>query len=206
MPTGYTAGIIDGTTETFQDFATQCMRAFGATIHMRDENADKAYEPRTPSDYHTEELQSAKEKLQRAEKMTDGELMELRKKEIEDSIKYHKERIVKTNAARKKLDEFLSKAKEFKAPTSDHEGIAKFMIEQIETTIAHDGSTKYHDEGLSKEQVELKNLDANNIRFTLMEDARKSITYHLKEYNEDLKRCADSNRWVEVYLKALPKT
>ena len=30
MPTGYTAGIIDGKTETFQDFEKQCMRAFGA--------------------------------------------------------------------------------------------------------------------------------------------------------------------------------
>ena len=29
MATGYTAGIIDGKTETFQDFAKQCMRAFG---------------------------------------------------------------------------------------------------------------------------------------------------------------------------------
>ena len=46
MPTGYTAGIIDGKTETFQDFAKQCMRAFGVTIHMRDENMDKGYELR----------------------------------------------------------------------------------------------------------------------------------------------------------------
>ena len=63
MPTGYTAGIIDGKTETFQEFAKQCMRAFGATIHMRDENMDKEYEPRTPSDYHTKALEEAKEKL-----------------------------------------------------------------------------------------------------------------------------------------------
>ena len=45
MPTGYTAGIIDGKTETFQEFAKQCMRNFGACIHMRDENMGKEYEP-----------------------------------------------------------------------------------------------------------------------------------------------------------------
>ena len=58
MPTGYTEGIIDGKTETFQDFAKQCMRAFGATIHMRDEDMEAEITPRTPSDYSSKEIES----------------------------------------------------------------------------------------------------------------------------------------------------
>ncbi len=60
MPTGYTAGILDGKITTFQQFAKQCMRAFGATIHMRDDDMDAEITPRTPSDYYSKEIEKAK--------------------------------------------------------------------------------------------------------------------------------------------------
>jgi len=203
MPTGYTAGIIDGTTETFQDFAKQCMRAFGATIHMRDESMDKEYEPRTPSDYHTKALKTANEKLKQAEKLTDSEIIASRKKQIEESRNYHTKRIDEIKKARIKLDEFLTKAKDFKPPTKEHEGIAKFMIEQIETTINHDGDTKYHDDELSKIDSELKNINASDIRKDMMADAKRDIEYHTKEHSSELKRCEDSNKWVTDLLAVL---
>ena len=203
MPTGYTAGIIDGKTETFQDFAKLCMKAFGACIHMRDENMNKEYEPRVPSDYHTNALQEAKEKLKQAETFTDAELIEMRIKKLEESKKYHLESIAKTKIARAKLEEFLTKAIEFKAPTPDHEGFRKFMIEQLQSTIDFDGKTNYHDEALPQIEMELKNINANQIRFTLIADANKDISYHLKEHKEELKRCAESNAWVETLLCSL---
>ena len=203
MPTGYTVGIIDGKTATFQDFAKQCMRAFGATIHMRDENMDKEYEPRTPSDYHTEALEKAKEKLKQAETLTDAELIEMRTKELEETKKFHLESIAKIKVTRAKLEEFLAKAIEFKAPTPEHEGLRKFMIEQLQSTIDFDGKTDYHDKALPQVEMELKNIDANQIRFSMIADANKDITYHLKEYKEELKRCAESNAWVETLLGSL---
>ena len=203
MPTGYTAGIIDGKTETFQDFAKQCMKAFGACIHMRDESIDKEYEPRTPSDYHTKALEKAKEKLKQAETFTNAELIEMRTKELEESKKYHLESIAKTKIARAKLEEFLTKAIELKAPTPDHEGFRKFMIEQLDSTIDFDCKTDYHDKALSEIEMELKNVDANQIRFSMIADANKDIAYHLKEHKEELKRCAESNAWVETLLGAL---
>ena len=203
MPTGYTAGIIDGKTETFQDFAKQCMRAFGATIHMRDEDMDKEYEPRTPSDYHTKALKRAKEKLKQAETFTDTELIEMRTKELEESKKHHLESIAKTKIARAKLEEFLAKAIEFKAPTPEHEGLRQFMIEQLQSTIDFDGKTDYYDKALLQVEIELKNIDANQIRSTLIADANKDIAYHLKEHKAELKRCAESNAWVETLLGSL---
>ena len=38
MPTGYTAGILEG--ETFEQYALQCAKAFGALVMMRDEPSD----------------------------------------------------------------------------------------------------------------------------------------------------------------------
>ncbi len=203
MPTGYTAGIIDGKTETFQDFAKQCMRAFGVTIHMRDENMDKEYEPITPSDYHTKALEEAKEKLKQAENLTDAELIEMRTKELEESKKFHLESIAKIKVTRAKLEEFLAKAIEFKAPTPEHEELRKFMIEQLQSTIDFDGKTDYHDKALPEIQMELNNIDANQIRFSMIADANTDITYHLKNHKEELKRCAQSNAWVETLLGSL---
>ncbi len=203
MPTGYTAGIIDGTTKTFQDFAKQCMRQFGALIHMRDENMDKEYEPSELSNYHNEQLQKAKESLQRAEKLTDFELIEMREKELKKDKKYLIKRIKETKIVRIKLDNFLEKAKLFTPPTEEHEGIANFMVEQLESTINHDGETKYYDERLTDVYLQLKNINANTTRFSLIENANKDIKYHLKGKREDFKRCYDSNKWVTDFLLAL---
>jgi len=46
MPTGYTQGILDGTTKDFKEFAKHCMKAFGACVHMRDDDMKKEYEER----------------------------------------------------------------------------------------------------------------------------------------------------------------
>ncbi|WP_428743197.1 hypothetical protein [Tenacibaculum sp.] len=203
MPTGYTAGIIDGTTETFQDFAKQCMRAFGATIHMRDESMDKEYEPRIPSDYHTKALKTANEKLRQAETLTDSEIIENRKAHIVKNKAYYLKRIEETKKAKERLDLFLEKAKAFNPPTKDHEGIAKFMIEQIETTIDHDGSTKYYDDELAKIDAQLSDINADKIRTEMIADAKRDIEYHTKEHNAELKRCEDSNKWVNDLLSVL---
>lgn len=203
MPTGYTAGIIDGKIKTFQEFAKHCMRAFGATIHMRDESMDKEYEPMTPSDYHTKAVEEAKERLKQAETLTDAELIEMRTKKLEKSKKYHLESIAKAKTVRAKLEKFLAQAIEFKAPTPEHEGLRKFMIEQLQSTIDFDGKTDYHDEALAEIQMELKNIDAKQIRCSMIDDANEDIAYHLKIHEEDLKSCAESNAWVETLLDSL---
>jgi|GEM_PF-828459 len=203
MPTGYTAGIIDGKTETFQDFVKLCMKAFGACVHMRDENINKEYEPRTPSDYHLKALEKAKEKLKQANTFTDVELIDMRTKELEESKKSYIEIIAKTKIVRAKLEEFLIKAIAFKAPTPDHNGLKKFMIEQLQTTIDLDGKTEYYDEALSEVEMKLKNIDAKQIRLSLIDNAKENIHYHLKAYKEEHKSCAKSNAWVEILLKAL---
>lgn len=203
MPTGYTAGIVNGTITTFPQFVKQCMRAFGATIYMRDEDLDKEYELRIPSNYHIDALNIAKEKLKQAETLTDAELIEMYTKELEESKKYHLESIINQEIAENKLKEFLTKAIEFKAPTSEHEGLRKFMIEQLQLTIDSDCKNLYHYEKLQQIETDLKNINVNKIRIDLINKEKENIEYHLREYTIELKRCTDSNLWVEQLLKSL---
>ncbi len=203
MPTGYTAGIISGETKTFQDFAKQCMRAFGATIHMRDESMDKKYEPRTPSDYHTKEIEKLKKRLEIANTYSDENLIDLKKTELEKELEYHNNRITEIKESKLKLETFLESSVEYNAPTPEHEGIKIFMIDQIKKTIDFDCSTEYHDKKVSEISTQLQNLNANIIRFEMLKTIQEDIDYHVKEHNAEVKRCAESNQWVEAFLSSL---
>ena len=206
MPTGYTAGLLDGTINTFPDFAKLCMRNFGATIHMRDENMDTEYEPRTPSDYHSNALSEARRELENAESVSDEELIKARKKELLKSKKYHLAQIEENDANKIKLEGLIKDIEAWAPPTEEHNGIKQFMIQQIESTLDYDCSTDYHKKELQYIKQKLDNVNANVIRADIVETANKDIAYHLKEYKEELKRCAGANQWVEDLMNSLPKT
>lgn len=203
MPTGYTLGIIDGTITTFKQFATSCVRAFGATIHMRDEPMDKKYVKREPSDYHIKALEKANKELDKLNKLSDYKIMEQRKKELVDGKPYHWEAINKIKENQKKLSALLAEAYSYTPPTPDHEGIRSFMIEQLQTTMKFDGDTSYHEEKLSSIDHEIENMKAEDVRASLVEKINEDIAYHTKEYQEELKRCEVSNKWMEDFMKSI---
>ncbi len=203
MPTGYTQGILDGSTKTFNDFAKLCMRAFGATIHMRDDSLDAEYVPDKPSEYHLKAIEQALQLLDDSKNLSDEEIIARRKANLEESKTYHLQSIEKAKEGLLKLTDFLEKAKEYEPPTYDHVGIKKFMIEQITGTIDWDTKTKYHDEALEKINAELSNLNAGDIRNGMKATAIKDLAYHETEHQKDIERIESRNKWVEDYINSL---
>ncbi|MES2285803.1 MAG: hypothetical protein V4547_08965 [Bacteroidota bacterium] len=203
MPTGYTAGILDGKITTFPQFAKQCMRAFGATIHMRDENSDVEYIKREPSDYHTKGISKAKKSLNDAKALIDKSIVAARKSELKKSRKYHIESIEKAKSNTKKMNAILKEVNDWQPPTPEHYELKVFMIDQIVKTIDFDCGTKYHDEYLLKIESELIGINAKTIREESIVQANKDLEYHTKEYEKDLKRCEYSNKWVTDLLNSI---
>lgn len=203
MPTGYTAGIIDGKIKNFKQFATLCMRAFGATIHMRDDGLDAPYEPRTPTDYHTKAIAEANDLLKKANELSDEDVVKERKEKLLADKKYYLESISKTKQNLESLDKILKDVEEYEPPTSEHTGIKDFMINQIKETLKFDGSTRYAEERLSEITKELENINAAEVRKGMIEQANKDLGYHTEEQNKELERCANSNKWVEEFLHSL---
>ena len=71
MPTGYTCDVVSGKIDTFEKFALQCARAFGATITMRDDPFDAPIpEKFEPSDYNLKRLIEVKHELKRLQSLT----------------------------------------------------------------------------------------------------------------------------------------
>lgn len=205
MPTGYTAGILDGKINSFPQFAKQCMRAFGATIHMRDDDMDMEYQERTPSDSHTKALVTAKQSLYDAKHLPDEVIVANKKKELEESKQYHLKNIEEAKVNFKKMNEILKEINEWQPPTSEHTGIKDFMADQITQTINFDCKTKYHDEALDNIELELLSLNAKQVREEMIAKSNKDIEYHTKEYNKDVARCDNSNKWVKDFVNSLPK-
>ena len=201
MPTGYTAGILDGTTKDFNQFAKHCSRAY--IMHLRDEPMDSEYKKREVSDYHIKEIEKAKAELKQADSLSDEELIIQEKNRLIDSKKYHLDREEKIKNDKIKLESFLEKAKSYIPPTEKHQGIADFMIEQLEKTIEFDCNSNYHIDELKTIDSKIEKVNADDIRSEMKVKATKDIAYHTKEHEADVKRCREHNQWYEDFIKSL---
>ena len=206
MPTGYTAGIIDGEITTFEQFATQCTRAFGATIHMRDNPLGSPYEPRTPSEYYTNSLQSQREELERMELLTDEDIVREFESSMRDNLEYHEKGMEKDRANLEKLNSILSSAKAWVPPTEEHESLRDFMIEQIESTIKVDGDPSYHVNKIVQIKQEMEDgIDPKVYREGRIKEIEDRITYYEGEIQKELERCKRSNDWMDKFFESIKK-
>ena len=206
MPTGYTAGILDGKVNTFEEFATVCTRAFGATIHMRDNPMDSPYEPRTPSDYHTNSIQSKRERLEEIESMSDEKIVEDFNTQLGEDLKYHQTKMEEDKRNLEKLNSMLESAKSWVPPTEDHQPFRNFMIEQVESTIKVDGDPSYHVNkmvGIKKQMEE--GINPKEYREETIQEIKSQISYHETEYQKELVRCKDSNDWMDKFFESIKK-
>lgn len=211
MPTGYTAGILDGKIKTFKQFATTCMRAFGSTIHMRDDSLNEKYKPRVPDDYYSERLKEAKEELENNKKVSDAEIIKNLKKGLFEEQRQYKKNIEEKLEAKEKLDTILSDVKKWTPPSKEHTEFKNFMKQQLTDTISHDTDISYYEELLNEVQAKLLELQdeakhqeiASEYRKKLIESSEHDIEYYTKAYNEEVERCNDSNKWVTDLIKSI---
>jgi len=206
MPTGYTAGILDDSIKTFEEYATACIRAFGASIHMRDEPMNKSLEARKPSTYHKDIIESLRKEKILVEKLTDAELIKERKDQLEEEIRRYKNSIKKVLLSYKKLSKMREKAIMWTPPTQDHNGYKEFMIQQLDETIKWDGDPSYYQKELEKSQDALKEkFDPNKERERRKMKIEEQIEYHEKAYDKELKSCDHANEWTSAVLRTFKK-
>ena len=204
MPTGYTAGILDGTITTFEQFVLQCSRAFGATIHMRDESLDTPYEPRTPSEYYSTSLQSQREELEKMKTISDEEIVQEYESLLRESLEYHEGELEKTKSNLEKLNSLLESAKSWIPPTEEHDGIREYMIDQLELTIKADGDLSYHVDKIIQAKKEIEEgIDPQVYRKERIKGIEDRISYYEIEHQKELERCKQSNRWMESLLESI---
>ena len=204
MPTGYTAGIIDGKITNFDQIARNCMRAFGATVHMREDDMDAEYTPRVPSQYHAKSIQEYKDKLESIKRMSDEEIIKNKIKALEDSRDYALKSIETATKSKARLEKILVEVNKFIPPTSEHVNFKDFMVQQITNTIQWDCSGEYATKTLGTYADDIANIDVEEERTYMIEDANKSIKYHEKKWKEEVDQ-RDGRRELAGYSARRPR-
>lgn len=194
MPTGYTANIKDGI--TFEQYALQCARAFGALVDMRDEPSD-AEIPNSfePDDYNAKRLEEAKKRLHFFRTLSSEECEAMAKQEHQEELARQIKRLEENKALMASYHAMLEQAKAWTPPSSDHVNLKEFMVSQIEESIRFDDRSEYC-EPLPRQSGEQWLADQ-------IKAAEWSVSYHEKAHKEEVDRCKKRSEWVKALRTSL---
>lgn len=196
MPTGYTAGVADGTITDFTDYAIQCARHFGACIMIRDEPLSSEIPEFQPCDYNAKALTDAEETLSQFLAMKESKRRELHAAEHANNIEAAERGIAEKSEQRQRYEAMLAKAKAFRVPSPDHDNYAKFLVSQLEESIQWDCDTSYYDE--IKQPMSFESWQSKKIK-----DLHRDIEHHRKSHREEVERTESRNRWVRQLKESL---
>ncbi len=196
MPTGYTAPVQSGEVRDFPTFATQCARAFGALITMRDDPTDTPIpEEFEVSDYHPNALKDAEARLVGLSEMTVAEITAARLEAFESAVAYRDEFLSRKQAERVRYEAMLEKVRAWTPPTDEHQGLRDFMEEQLSGSIDVDC-------GDYEPSIDVPTTNVEWMRAEV-EKAKKSVEYHRRELVAEEERVAGRNEWVRALRESL---
>ena len=198
MPTGYTADIQKGI--SFEQYALNCSRAFGALIVMRDEPSDAEIPDQfKPSDYHLKAGNEAKQELIEIELMTAEEVSKKALADFNKAEAYRLKKIDECIVIEDRYNEMLVKAHAWTSPSNDHDKLKEFMISQIKESIKFDCGDDYY-------QTPAKELTGEQWRSNRLISLHESIARHVKGYSEEVDRTNGRNEWIELLRDSLKET
>ena len=192
MPTGYTAGIENGTITSFEDYVKICMRAFGVYIDYRDEPLSTKVPTKMVPDtqYHEEELATIlKEQTEFLEKSYEEKRRDYREYVTGVTMRYSDD---KEEYQRLKglYDYFQKKVINWVPPTEDHENFKSFMFDQLRVSLPH-------------EPYEPKLYTYDEWLKSKLEWFDSYIEYHQKEIKNIISNTNRKNEWSEKVLNSL---
>lgn len=142
MPTGYTAKLHDGKPQTFEEFALEAARAMGAAIMQRDDAPGPIVEVE-PSTYELEALARDEARLTELRSFTEDDWKAEEKRTRFDTARINRKSIQKASERRVRYEIMLAQVEAWRPPTSEHEGLKKFMVEQLTSSIEFDCSIRH---------------------------------------------------------------
>lgn len=198
MPTGYTAGVADGTVEEFKEYALQCARAFGACVMLRDEPLSSDIPEFEPSDYHINELVKAEQELLAFSNTGEAERREMHAAEHKKKVERAELGIAEKQEERGRYESMLEKARQFQAPSPEHIKYAEFLVSQLEESIAWDCNIDYYE--ALKKPVEFHQWESD-----VVESLTDSIEYHKTRHREEIERAESRNLWIKQLRAVLDR-
>lgn len=175
MPTEHTAPVQPGQITEFKDFALQCAQSFGV--------------PSETEKYHAERLAEAKAELAR---LTDQPVSFW---EAEASRIYTEAlaRWEEKQEQRARYETMLAKVEAWTPPTPEHEGLKRFMVEQLASSIRA--------EAQYDPKPELKQWAA--YKAERLAKLERDIATHTEGNRKEIESAEQRNRWLEALRASL---
>lgn len=202
MPTGYTAYIKDENITTGKEFLKLCTRALGIASDLKDEPLSvptKTYYE--PNPYYKDDYEKTAKIRDKMKQLT----FEEAKQQIIDKYNEDIARAKKCLDMYKSEDEKYLKVRNEVAswipPTSEHEGLKKFALNQIDISMNTD-KYKYCEEELNKE-LDISDDAVWKYINDINEFYEKNTERAYQRWQEELKRISDKNMWMKQFLDSL---
>ncbi|MFT4281226.1 hypothetical protein [Microbacterium sp.] len=199
MPTGYTAPLYEGKDITFEQFALRCSRAMGAAIMQRDEDPDVEIRLREVSDHEQRRVDEARAALDDAQSRTDEEWAAQQAARIEEATKVDDEWIERTDGIHERYQAMRRKVVAWVPPTEEHEGLKKFMLDQLDESEKFDvGSPLERRRMPVPEELPVDVYKANELSRLADQFARAA-----RDLAEEHERVRSQNAWVTALRDSL---
>jgi len=197
MPSAYTAPIKDGI--TFEQFAMNCARAFGALIEMRD-MPDGAEIPERfePSDYHIKALERERAALAELEALSPEQCETRAIAEFEKDEDYRLRALREARALQQKYESMLAMVRDWQPPSDDHQGMKDFMVQQIQDSIKFDCGVEYYETPTERKTGAEWLADS-------LARVRGSIARHEEGHAAEVARTEGRNEWLRLLRESLTK-
>jgi len=194
MATGYTYGVVEGEITEFEDFLLQCARAFGYCVHQRDDDPSDPPKLLTVDDRYHEDVVEAEEKLKDALKESLEDFIIREKKQIKKQYDYCVEYEKEKQVIKDRLEKMLQSAKDWQPPSAEHEGLKKFMIDQLEETI-------YYECKMPPIPEIDYNLDWVKLKEEEIDGLKRDVEYYKNKYQERVIYVDKANKWItDLYI------
>jgi len=191
MPTGYTEIIENG--GTFEEYALRCARAMGVCVTMRDDPLDVPIpEIFEPSDWYNKRIQEIEEKISELKTMSINIAAHKARQEWEKKLQERNQCMKEEKEKASKYAHILKKVKDWQPPTSDHQNLKDFMLDQINLCtsgkyIPSIPVLKTGTEWLSEK----------------MAKAQQDLDYYIKENEDEIERCKARTVYMQQLKKSL---
>jgi len=193
MPTGYTSKLYDGKDQSVRDFILTCARAFGATIMQRDDDPNDPPKLREASTHEAEMAAKYSTELAEVQAWTNGEADEAAAANYAKEFAAWQESQVKSQALRARYLGMLTKIERWTAPTPEHVGLKKFMVEQLRESIKFDCDDRPAPIGMTGHEYRAE-------RITFL--TRMAASYE-KYAREETERVDSANSWIAALYESL---
>ena len=181
-----------------------CIRAFGVCSDQREDSLSAPLRTQFEADdFYQRHLEDVEIDIKKYESMSDEELYEKRKSSLESEIIRYKNRIKEMYKQNELYSKIRSEIEKWIPPTSEHNNIKEFALEQIDISYE---TTDYAKRSLLEAKESLEKLSIDNIseiRNDILTGLEKDRSYYQNKIIEERNRVDSRNLFMKQFLDSL---